>query len=86
MIQRTTARQEAELATRGVKESSGSFQAIKSDTYNVGSRELRNLDVTKSLLEQNTEIEKRNVQDTLFAQMYGNISDVSTSDYKLRTA
>lgn len=78
-------KQTAESTVRGINASmSPSFNAIQRNTVNIGAKEGRNLDTEQSIMEQNTDIEKQNVKDTLYAQLFGDVSDVGLSFAKLK--
>lgn len=64
-------RQAAQLSTRGVAFDSPSFNAIQRDTINTGARNARNLSTEQSLTEQGLAIERKNVKNTLHAQLFG---------------
>lgn len=69
--------QTAAMTTRGVAFSSPSFNAIQRATLNIGAKKQQNLDTEQSLGEANIEAEKANVKNTLFAQLFGDVSDVA---------
>ena len=69
----------AEASTRGVALSSPSFEAIQRNTVNVGAKRQSNLDIEESIFESNAKLEKQNVKDTLFAQLFGDVADVGMS-------
>lgn len=71
--------QTAQMTTRGVAFSSPSFNAIERNRVNIAGRQQRNLDIEKSILDQNTELEKRNVKNSLYAQLFGDVANVGLS-------
>lgn len=71
--------QEAQLTTRGVKSSSPSFGAIQRNTINIGAKEQKNLDIEESLTDYNLRTEKKNVNDQLFASIFGDVANFGES-------
>lgn len=71
--------QEAQMTVRGTAFSSPSFNAIQRDTENTGARNQRNLDTEESIAQMNIQIEKQNVNDTLWAQLFGDAGNMSKS-------
>lgn len=68
-------KQAAQLSTHGVAFDSPSFNAIQRDTINTAGKKQSNLDTEKSLAEQSLAIERRNVKNTLHAQLFGDVSN-----------
>jgi len=66
----------AHQTTTGTAFSSPSFNAIQRNTLNIGEKKAKNLELEGDVAEENIEQEKRNVRNTLFAQLFG---DVATS-------
>lgn len=77
VMQKAIATQEAAMTTRGVAFNSPSFNALQRETLNIGAKKQRNLDIEDSLTQANIDIEKSNVKNTLFAQLFGDVSDVA---------
>lgn len=71
--------QTAAMTTRGVAFSSPSFNAIQRATLNIGAKKQQNLESEQSLAEANIEAEKANVKNTLFAQLFGDASELAMS-------
>jgi hypothetical protein len=76
-------KQAAQLSTRGVAFSSPSFNAIERETINIGGRKKSNLDTELSLGQQGLEIERRNVKNTLHAQLFGDVANFAFSALSL---
>lgn len=67
--------QEAQMTVRGTAFSSPSFNALQRDTLNIGAKTQKNLDTTESLEIANVENEKGNVQASLYADIFGDVSE-----------
>jgi hypothetical protein len=79
-------RQEAQATVRGIDTSmSPSFNAIERETLNVGAKEGRNLNTESSLMERNVDIEKQNVKNTLYGQLFGDVAGAATSFASLQS-
>ena len=76
LTERVLGSQLAEATTRGVALSSPSFEAIQRNTANVGSERQKNLNIEESIFERNAKIEKQNVKDSLFAQLFGDVTEI----------
>jgi len=70
-------RQAAQMAVRGVAFDSPSFNAIQRETVNIGGRKASNLETEESLSQQGINIEKKNVKNTLHAQLFGDVSNLA---------
>lgn len=79
LIEKTLARQTAEATTRGVALSSPSLLAIQRRTIDTGFKQQKNLDIEKSFAERNRAIEKKNVNNKLFAQLFGDATSLASS-------
>lgn len=80
VTQKILDRQVAQSTVRGVNASqSPSFNAIQRNTLNVSAKEGRNLDLEKTLMDENVDIEKQNVKNTLYAQLFGDVTDTAMS-------
>lgn len=69
-------KQAAQMAARGVAFDSPSFNAIQRETLNIGSRKQANLDTTTSIGQQSLDIERKNVKNTLHAQLFGDATNI----------
>jgi hypothetical protein len=79
-ISKVLDRQEAQSTVRGIDASmSPSFNAIERDTLNIGAKEGRNLNTESTLMERNVDIEKENVKNTLYGQLFGDAASFATS-------
>lgn len=63
--------QQAQMTVRGTSFNSASFNAIQRNTENISSEELSNQNMQKSLFDRNIQVEKNKVNQTLFAQLFG---------------
>lgn len=77
-------RQAAQMTTRGLTFSSPSFNAVQRNTENISAREQKNLDIQKRLLDENVAIEKRNVRNTLYGQLFGDAAGFGLSFAQLQ--
>jgi len=73
--------QTAAMTTRGTAFSSPSFNAIQRNTVNVGAKQGRNIEIEGDLAQQNIENEKENVRNTLYSQLFGDISGFAMSAF-----
>jgi hypothetical protein len=71
--------QMAQAAGRGVALSSPSIEAIQRDTLNTSAKRQKNLDIEETLIERNARIEKENVQNTLYTELFGDVAQAATS-------
>lgn len=71
--------QTAAQTVRGTAFSSPSFNAIQRSTVNIGAKKQKNLDIEDSITQSNIAIEKRNVRNSLYAQLFGDAADISMS-------
>jgi hypothetical protein len=71
--------QQAHMTTTGTAFSSPSYNAIQRNTLNIGAKKGRNLETEEALEMENLEIEKRNVRNTLYAQLFGDVASLATS-------
>ncbi len=58
---------------------SPSFNAIQRETLNTSAKVGKNTDLEKTLMHENIDIEKQNVKNTLYAQLFGDASDAAIS-------
>ncbi|HWI50088.1 MAG TPA: hypothetical protein VNU45_17905 [Rummeliibacillus sp.] len=70
-------RQAAQMSTRGVAFDSPSYNAIQRETINIGSRKEANAQTEYTLGQQGLEIEKKNVKNTLHAQLFGDTANLA---------
>ncbi len=73
MLDTVIQHQQAQMTVRGTGFSSSSFNAIQRNTENIASEELSNQSIQKSLFDKNIKVEKNKVNQTLFAQLFGDI-------------
>ena len=76
-IQRVLEAQEAAMTVRGVAFSSPSFNAIQRATFNIGAKEQKNIDIEGEISQANIATEKANVQNTLYAQLFGDVASIA---------
>ncbi|WP_010598041.1 hypothetical protein [Rickettsiella massiliensis] len=72
-------RQTAQMTTRGAAFSLPSFNATQRNTENITARQQKNLDIQKSILDENVAIEKRKVRNSLYGQLFGDTAKKSTT-------
>lgn len=84
ILQKVTATQLAQASTKGVNLNSPSFQAIQQNTLNTAGKQQTNLDIEENLLERNAKIEKENVKQTLYAQLFGDVEESAMAFAKLK--
>jgi hypothetical protein len=73
-IEKTLATQEAQTTVKGIALSSPTVNAIQRETLSIGSENFQNIKTQKELVDYNTEVEQRNVDDRLTAQIIGDVS------------
>lgn len=78
-------RQTAQMTTRGVAFSSLSFNATQRNTENIAARQQKNIDIQKSILDENVAIEKRNVRNSLYGQLFGDTANTLMSFAQLNS-
>lgn len=83
VLEKTLEAQEAAMTVTGTAFSSPSFNAIQRATFNINSKKQRNTDIENSLIEENINIEKENVRNSLYAQMFGNVASAASSAYSI---
>jgi hypothetical protein len=69
----------AHMTTTGAAFSSPSFNAIQRGTLNIGSKKQKNINIEGELAQENIDIEKQNVRNTLFSQLFGNAANAAMS-------
>lgn len=77
--------QTAQMTTRGVAFSSPSFNAIQRNTENIAAREQANLNTQKSISDANINIEKQNVKNSLYSQLFGDAASFGLSFAQLNS-
>lgn len=77
VMEKTLDAQAAHMTTTGLAFSSPSYNAIQRNTLNIGARKARNVELEGDLEEQNIDIEKKNVKNTLFAQLFGDTAETA---------
>lgn len=78
-LQKVTDAQLAEVSAKGVALNSPSFNAIQRDAINTASKQQKNLDLEEDISKKNISIEKQNVNDSLFAALFGGASRTAVS-------
>ncbi len=63
----------------GTAFSSPSFNAIQRNTLNIGAKKQRNTELEGELDQENIEIEKQNVKNSLYAELFGNSAETALS-------
>jgi hypothetical protein len=81
VMQKVLDAQIAHQTTTGTAFSSPSFNAIQRQTLNIGSKSEKNIDIEGLLAMENIKMEKENVRNTLFAQLFGNVAQVASVAY-----
>lgn len=81
VMQKVLDAQVAHQTTTGTAFSSPSFNAIQRQTLNIGTKAEKNIDIEQSLAESNIKLEKENVRNSLFAQLFGNVAQISSVAY-----
>lgn len=70
--------QVAQATVRGVGLGSPSLEAIQRNTVNIAAKEQSNLDIEENIFEQNIATEKANVNNTLFAELFGDVASTAS--------
>lgn len=71
--------QVANASVSGFAFSSPTFNAIQRATVNTGMQELSNLVLGENIAKRNIEMERRKVKNTLFAQLFGDVTETAFS-------
>lgn len=74
MMQKVIDAQTVQMTVRGTAFSSPSFNAIQRNTLSIGAKQQANTDIEGDIAQSNIETEKANVQDTLYAQLFGDVA------------
>ena len=83
-IEKTLATQSAQATTKGISATSPSVNAIQRETLSIGSENFQNIKTEKELADYNAEIQKQNVNDTLTANLIGDVTSGVQSFAKLK--
>ena len=83
-VGKTISHQEAQASVKGVAMSSPSLNAIQRQTMNIGSEKFQNIETEKEMSEYNAKTEQENEQNTLWAQMFGNVGGSAMSFAQLK--
>lgn len=83
VMEKVLAAQMAHMTVTGTDFSSPSFNAIQRETLNIASRKQKNIDIEGELSAENIKIEKENVKNTLYAQLFGNVASLASSGYNV---
>lgn len=86
ILEKTLQTQEAEATTRGVSLASQSFAAIQADTVGKAGKEAANLEMEQSLFKRGLAIEKKNIKQTLFSNLFGDVAAVGFDFAKYRSS
>lgn len=73
--------QTAAASARGVAMTSPSLNAIQRNTYNVGARANENLKIEESISEQNARVEKENVRNAFYGNVFTGVADAAKKSY-----
>lgn len=80
-MQKVIAAQMAHQSVTGTTFGSPSFEAIQRETYNIAGRNDENIDLESEIGQNNIKLEKDNVKTTLYAQLFGNVSDLAMGGF-----
>lgn len=83
VMEKVLAAQEAAQTIRGTKFNSPSFNAIQRDTFNTGVKRQKNIELEGDIAEANIDTEKRNVRNTLFAQIFGDVAESAPAAFEI---
>jgi hypothetical protein len=78
--------QTAHMTTTGAAFSSPSYNAIQRNTLNIGAKQARNTEIEGGLEEENVKIEKENVQNKLYAELFGDVADTAGKAFSVYSA
>lgn len=79
VMQKVLDAQAAHMTVTGAAFSSPSFNAIQRNTYNIGTRKGRNTAIEGELELYNEKLEKAAVQQSLYAQLFGDAAQAASS-------
>ncbi len=77
--------QEAYMTVSGTSFSSPSFNAIQRNTVNIGAKKQKNTDIEGEFSRENIDIEKENVKNTLYAQLFGDVAETAMTAFSVAT-
>jgi hypothetical protein len=83
VLQKVLDAQEAHMTVTGTAFSSPSFNAIQRATLNIASKKQKNLDIENEFNEENIRIEKQNVRNTLYSQLFGDTATIAMTGASL---
>jgi hypothetical protein len=83
VLKKVTDAQIAHQTVTGTAFSSPSFNAIQRQTLNVGAKQQQNTDIEGGFEEKNLKIEKENVRNSLYAQLFGNAAQLSSTAFSV---
>jgi hypothetical protein len=83
VMEKVIAAQTAHMTTTGAAFSSPSYNAIQRNTLNIGAKQERNTEIEGGLEEENINIEKENVQNKLYAELFGDVSDTASKAFSV---
>lgn len=75
----------AMASVRGFAFDSPSFNAIQRATVNISSQEFSNLAIEDDITQRNIEMERRKVKNTLFSQLFGDVTETAFNMASLYT-
>lgn len=79
VMEKVIAAQKAHMTTTGTSFNSPSFNAIQRNTVNIAGKEGRNIETEGELQEENLDIEKANVKNSLYAQLFGDVVETASN-------
>lgn len=83
LMEKTLDAQTAHMTTTGLAFSSPSYNAIERNTINIGAKRQKNIDIEGEITQRNIEIEKENVNNTLYAQLFGDVAQAAGSAFSV---
>jgi len=85
-VEKTLQHQQAQASVKGLDMSSPSINAMQRQTFNIGSEGFQNLKTEEEMGIYNANVEKKNVQDTMWGQLFGDIGQGASSFAQLKSA
>lgn len=86
ILEKTMQAQEAEATTRGISLASQSFGAIQADTVAKAGKIASNIEMEENLFQRGLAIEKKNIKQTLFSNLFGDVAAVGFDFAKYRAS
>lgn len=83
LMEKTLDAQAAHMTTTGLAFSSPSYNAIERNTINIGAKRQKNIDIEGEVSQQNIKTEKENVNNTLYAELFGDVAQVAGSAFSV---